>query len=75
MPTQFCRMTALRHYYLRIFRRYSSLNAVEEIYERQCKKLSGIELEALISASDHRRAELVHHCRWLKVPASAWRDV
>ncbi|MBS1204446.1 MAG: hypothetical protein H6R25_1345 [Proteobacteria bacterium] len=75
MPTNLCSMIALRYYYLRILRRHSSLNAVEEIYELRSQKLTGIELEALISASDHRRAELVHHCRWLKVPASAWRNV
>lgn len=75
MVVQRYRMTARRHYYLRILRHYSSLPALEEAYEQHCQKLTGTELEAFISASDHRRAELVHHCRWLKVPASAWRNV
>ncbi|WP_410172351.1 Hha/YmoA family nucleoid-associated regulatory protein [Klebsiella africana] len=39
------------------------------------RKLAGKELDAMMSASDHRRAEITHNTLWDKVPASAWRNV
>ncbi|WP_407659170.1 Hha/YmoA family nucleoid-associated regulatory protein [Kosakonia pseudosacchari] len=37
--------------------------------------MTGDVLEAIMSASDHRRAELKHNCLWDKVPASASKNV
>ena len=65
----------LRHCYLMKFRKCSSADTLERVFERLLDKLSGTELEAMMSASDHRRAELKHKRLWDKVPASAWKNV
>ena len=52
----------LQKKYLMRFRRCSSLHTLEE-------------LDGMMSASDHRRAEITHNTLWDKVPASAWRNV
>ncbi|HBD1606616.1 TPA: hypothetical protein KH794_004861, partial [Escherichia coli] len=47
----------------------------EKVFDSLRDKLSGKELDAMMSASDHRRAEITHNTLWDKVPASAWRNV
>lgn len=68
-------VNGLRHYYLMKFRKCSSEDTLERVFERLQDKLSGHELDAMMSASDHRRAELRHKCLWDKVPASAWKNI
>lgn len=65
----------LQKKYLMRFRRCSSLETLEKVFESLREKLSGKELDAMMSASDHRRAEITHNTLWDKVPASAWRNV
>ncbi|POP41501.1 hypothetical protein CHU32_22290 [Superficieibacter electus] len=65
----------LQYHYLMKFRRCSSEETLEKIFDRLKHKLSGQELEAMMNASDHRRAELRHKCLWDKVPASAWKNI
>lgn len=64
----------LQHLYLMKFRKCASEDTLERVFERFRDKLSGHELEAMMSASDHRRAELRHNKLWDKVPASAWKN-
>ncbi|EPH3066868.1 MULTISPECIES: Hha/YmoA family nucleoid-associated regulatory protein [Enterobacteriaceae] len=61
--------------YLMRFRRCRSLDTLEKVFESLREKLTGNELDAMMSASDHRRAEIAHNTLWDKVPASAWRNV
>ena len=68
-------VNALRHFYLMKFRKCSSSDTLEKVFERLRDKLTGHELDAMMSASDHRRAELRHKRLWDKVPASAWRNL
>ncbi|TDT50867.1 hemolysin expression modulating protein [Enterobacter sp. AG5470] len=75
MATQHTAKKDLQHQYLMKFRRCSSEDTLEKIFERLRDSLKGEELEAMMSASDHRRAELRHKCLWDKVPASAWKNV
>lgn len=75
MTTQHAPVKYLQRQYLMKFRRCSSEETLEKIFERLRDSLTGEELEAMMSASDHRRAELKHRCLWDKVPASAWRNV
>ncbi|MFP1771067.1 Hha/YmoA family nucleoid-associated regulatory protein [Lonsdalea quercina] len=65
----------LNKVYLMRFRRCSSLDTLEKVFEKLREKLSGNELDAMMSASDHRRAEITHNTLWDKVPASAWKNV
>lgn len=65
----------LQRQYLMKFRRCSSEETLEKIFERLRDTLTGAELEAMMSASDHRRAELKHECLWDRVPASAWKNI
>lgn len=65
----------LQHLYLMKFRKCSSEDTLERVFERLRDKLTGHELDAMMSASDHRRAELRHKQLWDKVPASAWRNL
>lgn len=65
----------LRRSYLMKFRMCSSADTLERVFERLMNKLSGHELDAMMSAADHRRAELRHKRLWDKVPASAWRNL
>ncbi|EIK0760142.1 hypothetical protein LJT65_004131 [Escherichia coli] len=68
-------MESKKQKYLMQFRRCSSIDTLEKVYERLVEKLTGEELDAVLSASDHRRVELMHGKLWDKVPASAWRNV
>ncbi|WP_367165732.1 Hha/YmoA family nucleoid-associated regulatory protein [Kosakonia cowanii] len=65
----------LQHFYLMKFRICASEDTLERVFERLRDKLTGHELDAMMSASDHRRAELRHKQLWDKVPASAWRNL
>lgn len=65
----------LHNQYLMRFRRCSSLDTLEKVFESLREKLSGKELDAMMSASDHRRAEITHKTLWDKVPPSAWKNV
>lgn len=60
-----------RHFYLMKFRKCSSGDMLEIVFDRLIVKLSGHELDAKMSAADHRRAELRHKRLWDKVTASA----
>ncbi|ECC1675601.1 hypothetical protein FNX24_21610 [Salmonella enterica] len=57
------------------FRRCKTLDTLEKVFENLSVKLTGKELDAMLSASDHRRAEITHNKLWDKVPASAWKNV
>ncbi|MBJ6386432.1 hypothetical protein JGS04_16785 [Enterobacter cloacae] len=57
-----------------IFRRNEVYRIIKR-HENLRDKLAGKELDAMMSASDHRRAEITHNTLWDKVPASAWRNV
>ncbi|WP_223271351.1 Hha/YmoA family nucleoid-associated regulatory protein [Buttiauxella sp. B2] len=57
------------------FRRCKCIDTLEKVYDRLVVKLSGDDFDALMSASDHRRAEIQHGKLWDRVPASAWRNV
>lgn len=61
--------------YLMRFRRCKTLDTLEKVFENLSVKLTGKELDAMLSASDHRRAEITHNKLWDKVPASAWKNV
>ena len=50
-------------------------NISAKVFDNLRDKLSGKELDAMMSASDHRRAEITHNTLWDKVPASAWKNV
>ncbi|MGJ3640755.1 Hha/YmoA family nucleoid-associated regulatory protein [Klebsiella pneumoniae] len=65
----------LQRTYLMRFRRCSSLDTLEKVFDNLRDKLSGKELDAMMSASDHRRAEITHNTLWDKVPTSAWKNV
>ena len=65
----------LQHSYLMKFRKCSSVDTLERVFERLRDKLTGHELDAMMSASDHRRAELRHKQLWDKVPAIARRNL
>lgn len=65
----------LQHSYLMKFRKCSTTDTLERIFERLQDKLTGHELDAMMGAADHRRAELRHKCLWDKVPATAWKNV
>lgn len=43
------------------FRRCSSLDTLEKVFDSLRDKLSGKELDAMMSASDHRGAEITHN--------------
>ncbi|HBV4265984.1 TPA: hypothetical protein MDW71_005277 [Klebsiella pneumoniae] len=66
---------SLQKKYLLRFRRCSSLDTLEKVFESLREKLTGNDLDAMMSASDHRRAEITHNKLWDKVPASAWKNV
>ncbi|ECO4312771.1 hypothetical protein AB0001_004768 [Salmonella enterica] len=68
-------MEDIKQKYLMQFRRCACIETLEKVYERLLDKLSGEEFDAMMSASDHRRAEIRHGKLWDKVPASAWRNV
>ncbi|EEZ7758622.1 hypothetical protein C7295_004112 [Escherichia coli] len=57
------------------FRRCSSLDTLEKVFDSLRDKLSGKELDAMMSASDHLGAEITHNTLCDKVPASAWKNV
>ncbi|EAM4732895.1 hypothetical protein KS504_004545 [Salmonella enterica] len=65
----------LQKRYLMHFRRCRTLDTLEKVFENLRDKLAGKELDAMMSASDHRRAEITHNTLWDKVPASAWKNV
>ena len=67
--------SSLQQKYLMKFRHCSKPETLEKVFERLALQLKGEELYAMLSASDHRRAELVHNKLWDKVPASAWKNV
>lgn len=65
----------LQKRYLMHFRRCRTLDTLEKVFENLRDKLAGKELDAMMSASDQRRAEITHNTLWDKVPASAWKNV
>lgn len=62
--------------YLYMFRRCSSLESVEKLFEhkRNMDVPLGEYLE-FVGAYDHRKAELIHQKLWDRVPAAAWKYV
>ena len=57
------------------FRRCSSLDTLEKVYESARERLTGRELLSFESAADHRRAEITMNKLYDKVPPSVWRYV
>jgi hemolysin expression modulating protein len=68
-------MSELRWQYLMKFRHCSKMETLEKVFERLQMQLCGNELCAMLSASGHRRAEIIHNRLWDKVPMEAWRNV
>lgn len=68
-------MNEKKQRYLLKFRRYTTLETLEKVFDHLRDKVANDELDALLSASDHRRAEIIHGKFWDKVPASAWKNV
>ncbi|MEX3242832.1 Hha/YmoA family nucleoid-associated regulatory protein [Serratia quinivorans] len=68
---------ARRDFYLRRFRRCSSIDTLERMYEsmRDRHNVPLDELAEFESAADHRRAELVSGKLWDKIPAHVWQYV
>ncbi|PWC10157.1 hypothetical protein B4923_17140 [Brenneria roseae subsp. americana] len=61
--------------YLMKFRRCSNLDTLERVYEHMQEKVPVTEQSEFESACDHRRAEIIHHRLWDRVPATAWKNV
>lgn len=57
------------------FRRCSSLDTLEKVFENGRDKLTGKELMSFMIAADHRRAEITMGKFYDKVPASVWKYV
>jgi len=61
--------------WLHQFRRCSSLDTLEKVYDNARERLSGKELLAFESAADHRRAEITMKRLYDKIPPSVWTYV
>ncbi|AST67356.1 hypothetical protein BFG07_00750 [Kosakonia cowanii] len=57
-----------------MLRKCSSSDTLERVFKGLRDKLTGHELDAMMSASDHRRAELRHKRLWDMVPSGAWKN-
>jgi len=56
-------------------RRCSSIDTLEKVYENALPKLDGPEQFKLMTAADHRRAEITMGKLYDKVPAEVWKYV
>lgn len=61
--------------YLLKFRRYSSLDTLERVYEHMRYNVVAEDEMAFLSAYDHRKAELIMGKIYDKIPASVWQYV
>ncbi|HDC4825630.1 TPA: hypothetical protein O8U84_004714 [Escherichia coli] len=61
--------------YLFKFRRSSSLETLEKVYEHMSDNVDPQEFMAFMSAYDHRKAEITVGKIFDKVPPSVWRLV
>ncbi|TDX12037.1 hemolysin expression modulating protein [Buttiauxella sp. BIGb0552] len=65
-------MTEGKRIYLMKFRKHSSFETLEQVFDRLKEKLTGDELEHALSAYDHRKAEITTKRLFDKVPPSVW---
>ncbi|MCE9985324.1 hemolysin expression-modulating protein [Enterobacter hormaechei] len=65
-------MTDGKMVFLMKFRKCSSFDTLERMFERFKEKYSGTELDWVYSAYDHRKAELTTKKLYDKVPVSVW---
>ncbi|HEN3303471.1 TPA: hemolysin activation protein [Yersinia enterocolitica] len=61
--------------WLNHFRRCSTLDTLEKIYESLREKISSEQRANFEVAADHRRAEIIMNKLYDKVPAAVWRYV
>ncbi|MFS7282021.1 Hha/YmoA family nucleoid-associated regulatory protein [Serratia proteamaculans] len=61
--------------YLLQLRRCQTLDTLRIVSQRFSMRLQGRELESFLSASDHRRAELVIGKNFDKIPKEMWKLV
>jgi hemolysin expression modulating protein len=65
-------MSETKQAYLMKFRKCSSFDTLEKVFERLCEKNVGIVSLEISGAYDHRKAELTMKKLYDKVPASVW---
>ncbi|EJK8938852.1 MULTISPECIES: Hha/YmoA family nucleoid-associated regulatory protein [Enterobacter cloacae complex] len=65
-------MSDTKQSYLMKFRKCSSFETLEKVFERLCEKNSGVASLEISGAYDHRKAELTMKKLYDKVPASVW---
>ena len=65
-------MSETKQAYLMKFRKCSSFDTLEKVFERLCEKNVGIVSLEISGAYDHRKAELTMKNLYDKVPASVW---
>lgn len=68
-------MSDTKQSYLMKFRKGSSFETLEKVFERLCEKNSGVASLEISGAYDHRKAELTMKKLYDKVPASVWTFV
>ena len=65
-------MSETKQAYLMKFRKCSSFDTLEKVFERLCEKNAGIASLEISGAYDHQKAELTMKKLYDKVPASVW---
>ncbi|EBG2148496.1 hypothetical protein FIP36_17270 [Salmonella enterica] len=68
-------MSEDKQQYLMKFRKCSTFDTLDKVFERLNEKYSGAAALELAGAYDHRKAELTMRKLYDKVPASVWKFV